>query len=351
MTTPYASEAFLHQILAKATSANASDVHLKVGQPPGARVRGDIVYFRAEPLGPKDTEAVARLVLTQREKLLDVLGTLHEVDVSYTVPQLGRFRVNIYLQQGSLALVMRVIPHKSPTFDDLKLPAAVRALADRPRGLVLVVGPSGQGKTWTLASMLNHIIHTHSKHVITIEDPIEFAHVDGRSSVSQREVGVDTATFATGVRASLRQDPDVLMVGEIRDPATMDVVLQAAETGHLVLSSLHTADAERTVGRLLSMSANPHETRDRLSESLQGIVAQRLLPRADGTGRLVATELLVATSTVRGALKRPENNPSLRELMERGVTPYGMHTFPMEIDRLLQEGLIDAEVARSAANT
>lgn len=348
MTTPYASEAFLHQILAKAHAADASDVHLKVGQPPGARVRGNMVYFRAERLEPQDTEAVARLVLAQRPASLSSLSGIRELDLSYEVAELGRFRVNVYLQRGSLALVMRVIPRNVPTFDQLHLPKAVRALADRQRGLVLVVGPAGQGKTWTLAAMVGHIIGTHAKHVVTIEDPIEFVHTDDHSGVSQREVGADTDSYATGVRAALRQDPNVLMVGDIRDAATMDVVFQAAETGHLVLTSLHTADAERTIGRLLSMSSNPHETRDRLGECLQAIVAQRLLPRHDGTGRVLATEVLMTTPSVRNALRRPEQNPTFHELMERGGSQYGMHTFAMDVERLVKEGLIDADVGKQA---
>ncbi len=348
VTTPYASEAFLHQILAKAHAADASDVHLKVGQPPGARVRGDIVYFRAEPLEPKDTEALARLILAQRSASRASLSGIREVDVSYEVPQLGRFRVNVYLQRGSLAIVMHVIPRECPTFDQLRLPPTVRALADRQRGLVLIAGPAGQGKSWTLASMVAHIVATHAKHVVTIEDPIEFVHTDGRSSVSQREVGADTDSFETGIRAALRQDPNVLMVSEIDDHATLDVVLQAAETGHLVLTTMHTADVERTIGRMLSMSSNPQETRDRLSECLQGIVAQRLLPRADGSGRILATEVLTMTSSVRSAIKRPDQNPTLHELMDRGVALYGMHSFSIDIQRLEKEGLIDAEAARLA---
>jgi twitching motility protein PilT len=349
VTTPYASEAFLHQILAKAHAAEASDVHLKVGEPPGARVRGDIMYFRADPLGPKDTEAVARLVLAQRTSALSSLAGLREIDVSYEVPNLGRFRVNLYLQRGTYALVMRVIPAKCPTFDELRVPQAVRALADRQRGLVLVVGPSGHGKSWTLAAMMEHIVATHAKHVVTIEDPIEFLHAGGHSSVSQREVGADTDSFAAGVRAAMRQDPNVLMVGDIRDATTMDVVLQAAETGQLVFSSLHTADAERTVGRMLSMSAHPQETRDRLSECLVAIVAQRLLPRADGSGRILATEVLNATMSVRMAIRHPEQNPTLRELMERGGdSQHGMHTFAMDIERLVKAGRVDADVARQA---
>lgn len=348
MSTPYASEAFLHQILTKAHAAHASDVHLKIGQPPGARVHGDMVYFRAEPLTAEDTEAAAKLILARRPSILGSLGTLREVDVSYEVPDVGRYRVNIYLQRGTIALVMRAIPLRIPGLEELGVPPAARALADRSRGLVLVVGAAGQGKSTTLASMLAHIIRIYPRHVITIEDPIEFVHGDGLSSVSQREVGSDTESFASGMRASLRQDPNVILVGEIRDSATMEVALQAAETGHLVFSSVHTPDVPRTVGRLLSMSPVPQETRERLSECLQGIVAQRLVRRRDGAGLALVSEVLIATGTVRTAIKRPDQNPSLRELMEKGVTPYGMQTFAMALERLVAEGALDAEHAKAA---
>jgi twitching motility protein PilT len=348
VTTPYASEAFLHQILAKAHAADASDVHLKVGQPPGARIRGEIGYFRADALEPRDTEAVARLILAQRTKSATALAGLREIDVSYEVPELGRFRVNVYLQRGSFAVVMRVIPAICSTFDQLKLPQEVRGLADRNHGLVLVAGGAGQGKSWTLAAMVAHIVSTHAKHVVTIEDPIEFVHVDARSSVSQREVGADTDSFASGVHAALRQDPNVLMVGEIRDAATMEAALQAAETGHLVLASMPTADVDRTLRRVVSMGTNAQETRDRLSDCLQAVVAQRLLPRADEHDRILATEVLMTTSSVRETLRRPEHGASLREHIERGASSYGMHTFAMDVERLVKEGVVDAEAARHA---
>jgi twitching motility protein PilT len=345
VTTPYASEVFLHQILSKAHAAHASDVHLKVGQPPGARVHGDMVYFRAEPLSPADTEAVARLILTRRPAILGALGSLREVDVAYEIEGLGRYRANIYLQRGTIALVMRAIPFEIPSFDALGIPAAARALADAARGLVLVVGAAGQGKTTTLASMIAHIVRTHPKHVITIEDPIEFVQADGRASVSQREIGSDTESFASGMRAALRQDPDVLFVSEIRDGATLDVALQAAEAGHLVLASLQTPDVARTLRRLLSLGTSPEQTRDRLAESLQGIVAQRLLPRKDGSKLVLASEVLVATTAVRDAIGRPEQNPPLRELMEKGPTPHGMQTFAMHVERLVREGTVDPKTA------
>ncbi len=353
MESPYASETFLVQLLGKAVAAKASDVHLKVGQPPGARVRGDIVYFRSEPLRPQDTEAVAR-ILVKRADVRDSLETLLEHDTAYEAPGVGRFRVNVYRQKGSLAVVMRAIPLDVPSFDDLGVPGAAQYLAERDRGLVLVVGAAGNGKSSTLAAMIAHLNHTQPLHVVTIEDPVEFLHTDDKSSISQREVGIDTMTFADALRAALRQDPDVILVGEIRDELTMDIALKAAETGHLVLSTLHTPDVARTVGRMLALApkgqpGSSDELRERIGDSLQGIIAQRLLPKRDNTGLVLAAEVLVATGTVREAVKRPESNPPLKELMEKGVHPYGMQTFEMHLKALVQQGLLDKEVAKAAA--
>jgi twitching motility protein PilT len=344
----YASEPFFHQLLGKALAAKASDVHLKVGQPPAARIRGDMVYFRAEPISPHDTEAIALHVVKRRD-LLQRLDELREHDTSYDVPNLGRFRVNIYRQRGTLAVVMRAIPTRIPTLEDLGAAAACRDLAEKDRGLVVVVGAAGNGKSTTLASMIAHLNHTRPLHVVTIEDPIEFLHVDDKSSVSQREIGIDTGSFASALRAALRQDPDVILVGEIRDPETLEIALQAAETGHLVLSTLHTPDVYRTVNRMLALApGDPREVRDRIADTLQGIVAQRLVPRADGMGLVLCSEVLVATGTVREAIKRPETNPPLKELLEKGAHPYGMQTFEMHLKFLVQQGIVDREVARGA---
>ena len=353
MESPYASESFLVQLLGKAVAAKASDVHLKVGQPPGARVRGDIVYFRSEPLRPQDTEAVAR-ILVRRAEVRERLDLLLEHDTAYEAPGVGRFRVNVYRQKGTLAVVMRAIPLQIPTFEELGAPGAAQYLAERDRGLVLVVGAAGNGKSSTLAAMIAHLNHSQPLHVVTIEDPIEFLHADDKSSISQREIGIDTSTFADALRAALRQDPDVILVGEIRDEVTMDIALKAAETGHLVLSTLHTPDVTRTVGRMLSLApkgqpGSADELRERIGDSLQGIIAQRLLPKRDGTGLALAAEVLVATGTVREAIKRPESNPALKELMEKGVHPYGMQTFEMHLKTLVQQGLLDKEVAKAAA--
>jgi twitching motility protein PilT len=350
----YANETYLQQLLGKAVAAKASDIHLKVGQPPGARIRGDIIYFRAEPLKPTDTEHLARHLIREKH-ILDGLSTLREHDCAYEAAGVGRFRVNIYRQKGTLAIVMRAIPLNVPTFEQLGAPAACVGLAEKDRGLVLVVGAAGNGKSSTLAAMIGHLNRSQALHIVTIEDPIEFLHQDVKSSVSQRELGIDTGSFSDALRAALRQDPDVILVGEIRDETTLDIALKASETGHLVLSTLHTPDVGRTVGRMLALApkgqpGSADELRERIGDSLQGIVAQRLIPKADGDGLILASEVLVATGTVREAIKRPENNPPLKELMEKGVHPYGMQTFEMHLKQLVAAGLVDKDVARAASS-
>ncbi len=212
---------------------------------------------------------------------------------------------------------------------------------------MLVVGAAGNGKSTTLASMIGHINQNYPKHIVTIEDPIEFLHVDSRSGVSQREVGIDTPSFAIALRAALRQDPDVLLVGEVRDEETLEIALQAAETGHLVLTTLHTPDVSRTVNRMLSLSKNPGDLRERLGDAIQGIVAQRLVPKKDGSGLQLVMEILIASGTAREAIKRPENNPPLKEVMEKGVVPYGMQTFDMHLKQLAQAGIVSKELVRA----
>lgn len=349
----YGNEGYINQLLAKAVAAKASDIHLKVGIPPAARVRGDLVFFRTEPLRPEDTENIARVVIKDSKVRADV-GTLREHDCAYAAAGVGRFRVNVYRQRGTIGIVMRSIPTNIPRFEDLGCPPPCSMLAEKDRGLVLVVGAAGNGKSSTLAAMIGHLNMTQPLHIVTIEDPIEFLHTDDKSSISQREVGIDTGTFADALRAALRQDPDVILVGEIRDELTLDIALKAAETGHLVLSTLHTPDVARTVGRMLALApkgqpGSSDELRERIGDSLQGIVAQRLLPRKDGQGLVLAAEVLVATGTVRESIKRPEGNPGMKELMEKGTHPYGMQTFEMHLKSLVQQGLLDKETARAAA--
>ena len=354
LSSVYGNATYINQLLAKAVAAKASDVHLKVGIPPAARVRGDLVFFRTEPLRPEDTENIAR-VLIKDPKIKAEIATLREHDAAYAAEGVGRFRVNIYRQRGTIGIVMRAIPTKIPTFEDLGAPAPCGPLAEKDRGLVLVVGAAGNGKSSTLAAMIGHLNQTQPLHIVTIEDPIEFLHLDDKSSVSQREIGIDTTTFADALRAALRQDPDVILVGEIRDELTLDIALKAAETGHLVLSTLHTPDVTRTVGRMLALApkgqpGSTEEMRERIGDTLLGVIAQRLIPRKDQSGMVLAAEVLVATGTVREAIKRPEGNPSMKELMEKGTHPYGMQTFEMHLKQLMQAGIIDKDVARAAAS-
>jgi twitching motility protein PilT len=349
VSSPYSDENFFRALLSKAIAGKASDVHLKVGQPPGARIRGDMIYFRTERITAEDTAAVARLVVT-RPDVLAGLDDLKEYDTSYLAAGIGRFRVNVYRQRGSLAIVMRFIPTDIPSMESLGLPMPVtRELAEKQNGMVLVVGAAGNGKSTSIASMIAHLNETRALHIVTVEDPIEFLHRDQMSSISQREVGLDTASFAAALRAALRQDPDVIFVGEIRDEETMDIGLKAAETGHLVMATLHTPDAVRTVSRMLAlMDGEPADNRYRIASCLQGVIAQRLLPRADGSGIVLAPEVLVASQSVRESIRRPENNPPLKALMEKGTHPYGMQTFQMVVARLLEQGTIDETTANEA---
>jgi twitching motility protein PilT len=344
--SPYTDENFFRALLSRAVAGKASDVHIKVGQPPGARIRGDMIYFRTDRLAPEDTVAVARFVITNRD-VLEHLDELKEYDASYSAEGIGRFRVNVYRQRGSLAVVMRFIPTDIPTMESLGLPMPVtRELAERPNGMVLVVGAAGNGKSTSIASMIAHLNATRALHIVTVEDPIEFLHQDAVSSISQREVGLDTVSFTSALRAAMRQDPDVIFVGEIRDEETMEIALKAGETGHLVLATLHTSDAVRTVNRMLAMMrGEPAESRVRIASSLQGIIAQRIVSRADGSGVVLAAEVLVASHSVKESIRRPENNPPLKSLMEKGTHPYGMQTFQMALARLLEQGLIDEAVA------
>ena len=347
-SSPYGSDQFLLQLVKKAVAAGARDVHLKVGQPPGARVGDTLVFFKVAKIRDEDTLAAARLLIREPE-VLARLADLGEYDTSATVPGVGRLRVNVYRQRGSLAIVMRIVPDRIPSLQDLGAPAACRKLAELERGLVLCVGAAGSGKSTTLAAMIGHINQNLSRHIVTIEDPIEYVHEDARSSISQREIGADTKSFADALRAVLRQDPDVIQIGEIRDSESMDIALKAAETGHLVLSTLHTPDVTRTMNRIIALTnGSQDEVRDRIGDALQGIIAQRLLPRTDGRGMVLVAEVLVVTGSVRETIKRPLGNPPLKELMESGAEMYRMQTFESAVQKLLQEGVISRDAARTA---
>ncbi|HJK93195.1 MAG TPA: PilT/PilU family type 4a pilus ATPase [Polyangiaceae bacterium LLY-WYZ-15_(1-7)] len=341
-------ESTLLALLQKGAQHKASDVLLKVGQPPAFRVHGSLHYLQGDRLKPAQTQALAEIIL-RRSRYKEDIEDLQEYDTSYGASGIGRYRVNIYRQRGTIAIALRAIPLKVPSFEELRLPGAIQQLAENERGMILCVGAAGNGKSTTLAAMVNHVNTTRRVHIVTIEDPIEYIHQDQLASVSQREVGLDTPSFAKALRAALRQDPDCILVGEIRDEETMDIALKAAETGHLLLSTLHTPDVSRTIGRVLSLAGDGgQETRERFADNLKGIVAQRLLPRADGQGRVVAVEVLVVTGTARETIRSPEGGLPLKDVMERGVHPYGMQTFEMALKDLVKNGLLSVETARSA---
>ncbi len=341
-------EQTFHALLAKGAQHRASDVLLKVGQPPAFRVGGDLHYMQADKLKPAQTQRLAEFVLAQT-RFSGSVADLREYDCSYAVQGIGRYRVNVFRQRQSIALSMRSIPNIIPSFDQLGCPQAVRNFAELERGLVLVVGAAGNGKSSTLAAILGEMNRARRLHIVTIEDPIEFIHTDMLCSISQREVGTDTESFASALKSALRQDPDVILLGEIRDEETMEIALKAAETGHLVLSTLHTPDVARTVGRIVALCGHqdPQEIRERLGDVLRGIVAQRLVPRLDG-GLCAAVEVLVNTPTARESIRRPDGNMPLKDVMERGIHPYGMQTFEMHLKELVRNGVISVETARAA---
>jgi len=336
-------------LLRKGAQYKASDALFKVGQPPAFRVGGSLHYLKGDKLHPEHTKTLAQIVLKQSRYPGDI-DDIKEYDTAFGVPGVGRYRVSVYRQRGTLALAMRSIPLDIPTFEQLGVTPVARTFAELERGMVLVVGAAGNGKSSTLAAIIGYLNQTKRIHIITIEDPIEFLHVDALATVSQREIGLDTPDFATALRAALRQNPDVILLGEIRDEESMDIALKAAETGHLVFSTLHTPDVARTIGRILALTgkAGVSETRERLGDNLKGIIAQRLVPSGKDETLVLASEVLVVTGTARDSIRRPENNVPLKDIMERGVHPYGMQTFQMHLKQLVSEGRITSEMARQA---
>src|SRR5690606_31463291 len=277
----------------------ASDIHIKSGDIVRARIKGELMPLSRQSLTPEQTRQLALQLIPQWDR--DRIDDLRDYDRSWGAPGIGRFRINILRQRGTFGIVMRVIPIEIPTLEQLQLPPVLAKIADSERGLVLVTGVTGSGKSTTLASMVGHINRNKRKHIITLEDPIEFLHRDQNSSITQREIGMDTDSFATGLRAALREDPDVIQVGEMRDAETVDIALKAAETGHLVMSTLHTQNAVQTISRIVAVfpPAEQEMARIRLAESLVAVVSQRLLPRKEGGGRIAACEVLIATATIR----------------------------------------------------
>jgi twitching motility protein PilT len=328
----------------------ASDLHIKPGIPPVVRVNGKLQRTEYAAPTPKEMEEVARKILTplQREKF----ETTREVDFAFGVTGLARFRANFYVQRSSIAMVFRHVPVTIRDVEDLGLPEVVAKLSMRPRGLILVTGTVGSGKSTTMAAMVQAINRNLNSSIITIEDPIEFLHRDDKSIINQREVGSDTASFNDALRHILRQDPNAILIGEIRDVETMEIALKAADTGHLVLSTLHTTDAAQTINRIISFFPPHHhqEVRYLLASTLQGIVSQRLIRRADGAGRVPAVEVMVSTGNVRDCIIDPEKTPLLHQIMREGVTTHDMQTFDQALMKLYQDGVITLDDALRASS-
>jgi twitching motility protein PilT len=337
-------------VLEKMIAARASDLHLKAGTPPVVRVDG-ILYTLEDPAPTaQELREVTHQLLNDEQRLY--FSTHNEIDFAFGVSGLARFRANIFMQRGTPAVALRHVPVQVPSVDELNLPAAVRDLAFSPRGMVLVTGRTGAGKSTTLAAMIDTINRTTTRNIISVEDPIEFLHIDRKSYVHQREIGLDTRTFADGLKYVLRQDPDIIMVGEIRDLETMKTALMAADTGHLVLSSLHTTDVVQTIQRIISFYP-PHqhdEVRLSIASNLSAVISQRLIPRADGKGRVPAVEIMVGTPTVREYILNPEKIPMLHGIIAEGMTEYGMQTFDQSVLQLLRDGLITEQDALKNCN-
>lgn len=293
----------LIDLLKYAVGNNASDIHITVGISPVLRINGSLIKYEGKILTPDDTEHFVKQIL--KDSQLEELEKSGQVDTSYSSPGIGRFRVNAYKQRGSYGLAIRIIPLRIPTIDELGLPGVIKELVHLPRGLILVTGPTGSGKSTTLASIVNLINEEKTYHIITLEDPIEYLHKHNRSIVNQREIGSDTNSFADALRAALRQDPDVILLGEMRDLDTISTAITAAETGHLVLSTLHTIGAAKTIDRIIDVFPpyQQQQIRIQLSTVIQAIISQQLLPRANGEGRVVATEIMVATPAIRNLIR------------------------------------------------
>ncbi len=340
----------LQELLAECAKRKASDLHLKAGSRPILRIHGHLEV--QDDLAPISHEFVRRTAMTLLgEHRFGMLMEGKEMDVGYLLPGLGRFRVNMFLSQGEVRGVFRHVPQRIPAFQELHMPKVLDRLCMERRGLILVTGITGSGKSTTLAAIVDFVNKNRNDHILTIEDPIEFVHEDNKCVISQREIGQDSASFATALRAALREDPDIILVGEMRDAETMEVALHAAETGHLVLSTLHTLNATETINRIIS-TFPPHQEdqiRDQLASVMQGIVSQRLVVRADGKGRVPAVEVMVGTGLIRDSIRASEKTSNIPTVIAAGQAQYGMQTFDQSLLQLHREELITYETARDAA--
>ncbi|HCC69504.1 MAG TPA: type IV pili twitching motility protein PilT [Nitrospiraceae bacterium] len=340
----------INALLKKAVSNKASDLHIKVGSPPIVRINGELSPMQGEQrLTSEDTVNITFSVMNADQR--DAFKKKNDIDLAYSVPGLSRFRCNIFVQRSTIGMVFKVIPMRIFEIDELHLPVVLKKIALEPRGLILVTGTSGSGKSTTLAAMIDFINSNKTCHIVTIEDPIEFLHRDKSSIVNQREVGSDTESFSSALRQALRQDPDVILVGEMRDFETIQTVLTAAETGHLVLSTLHTVDATETINRIISVFPpyQHKQVRFQLAAVLKGVISMRLVPRAYEKGRVPAVEVMISTATVRDYITDSDKTKLIPDVIAQGLSQYGMQTFDQSLIQLYRDGLITYEDALKRA--
>jgi len=341
----------MEKIIKAAVDRGASDLHIKAGDVFRARIDGKLVPLTKQRLSPEQTKAIALQFIPNVEDRARI-EKIQDYDCSWGAPGIGRFRVNILRQRSSFMVVMRVIPFEVPTFESLHLPGVLATVAAAERGMILVTGVTGSGKSSTMAAMIDCINRTQQKHIVTLENPIEFLHRDINCSLTQREIGTDTESFRTGLRAALRQDPDVILIGEMRDAETIDTAMKAAETGHLLVSTLHTPDAATTVSRIVGMFPPEEQevVRVRLGDALHAVVAQRLLKRKDGHGRVAAVEVMVVTATIKDLIRDPNRTAEIHDFIAEGREQYGMQTFDQHLMDLVQTDVVDYDSALAHAS-
>lgn len=333
----------IEHLLRSGFELKASDIHITVGIPPVMRINGDLRKYGADTITPDEIEAMAKAIIP--ENSWDLFKLKGELDFSYGIAGISRFRINAYHQRGCVSLAVRIVPTSIPTLEELELPETLKRIAEKPQGLVLVTGPTGSGKSTTLASLIQYMNTTMRKHIVTLEDPIEYLHKHGNCIIDQREIGLDTNNFANGLRAALRQDPDVILVGELRDLDTIQTAITAAETGHLVLGTLHTSSAPATINRIIDVfpPGQQAQIRIQLASVLVSVISQRLFPTVDKNGRRSATEILINNAAVANLIRNEKIHQIISIMQTSRI--HGMHTLEMDIKELVQKGIISKETA------